>query len=120
MTTTPEPAGQPLPMRRRNPPINPSVPPSRNSLVTLGIIVLGYVVSLAAPSLVVSPGQETATVAQVVTAFGLTLLGVAITLGAGMLAFRRDGNYGWLIVTFVPAVAIVGGGAILAGTKVLG
>jgi len=54
-----------------------------------------------------------------VAAFGLTVLGVVISLGAGLLAFRRTHNWAWLIITGVPAVSLIAGGAILAATKVI-
>ncbi len=119
MTAAPEPTPTPLPLRRRNPPINPSTRPSRASLLTLAVIGVGYLIGLAAPSLVVSPSEPSATVSRVVTAFALTLLGVAISLAAGLLAFRRDRNWAWLIITGVPAVTLVAGGAVLAASKVI-
>ena len=82
-------------------------------------MVVGFVVALGAPSLVVSPSQPSASVGKVVTAFGLTAVGVAIALVAGGLAYRRTRDYGWLIATGMPAIALVAGGAILAATKVI-
>jgi len=117
---SPDPSSAPLPLRRRNPPINPSKPPSRASVITLVTIGIGYLISLGAPSMVVSPSALTAPTGRVVLAFGLTVLGVAISVVAGMLAFRRDHNWAWLIITGVPAVSLVAGGAILAATKMIG
>lgn len=109
----------PPPLRHRNPPINPGERPSRASLLTLALIGVGFVVALGAPSFVVSPSQPTASVSQVVQAFILTLVGVTIAVAAGMLAFRRDKNWAWLIITAVPAFSLLAGGAILAATKVM-
>ena len=117
--TSPEPTSAPLPLRRRNPPINPSGKPSRANLVSLVVIAVGFIIALGAPSLVVSPSQPSAALGEVVTAFALTAVGVAISLVAGGLAYRRTRDYGWLIATGVPAVALVAGGAILAATKVI-
>jgi hypothetical protein len=110
---------EPLPLRRRNPPLHPGPPTSRSSMVSLVVIVIGYLISLGAPSLVVSPGATSAPLSRVVAAFGLTVLGVVISLGAGLLAFRRTHNWAWLIITGVPAVSLIAGGAILAATKVI-
>ncbi len=118
-TTSPEPSSAPLPLRHRNPPINPSGKPSRANVVSLIVIAVGYLIGLGAPSLVVSPSQPSAPLRSVLLAFGLTLLGVTIALVAGMLAYRRTRDYGWLIATGVPAVTLVAGGAILAATKVI-
>lgn len=120
MTTTPEPAAKPLPMRRRNPPINAAGPPSRASKLSIVFIAVGYLVGLAVPSFIVSPGELNASTGSVVLAFGFTVLGVVIALVAGFIALRRTGNFAWLIITAVPSVAIVAGGAILAGTKLSG
>lgn len=114
-----EPTSPPLPLRRRNPPINPSGKPSRANVVSLVVVAMGFVIALGAPSLVVSPGQPSASLGEVLLAFGLTAVGVAISLVAGGLAYRRTRDYGWLIATGVPAVALVAGGAILAATKVI-
>lgn len=116
---SPDPTPAPLPLRHRNPPINPSGKPARASLVTLAIVGVGYLVSLVAPSMVVSPSQPTAPLSRVVIAFALTVLGVAISFIAGLVAFRRDRNWAWLIITGVPAVSLIAGGAILAATKVI-
>lgn len=116
--TSPEQSPAPLPLRRPNPPIHPTGSPSRSTLLTLAFIGLGYVVGLGAPSLVVSPTQPSAPLTEVLLALGLTMVGVAISLAAGGLAFWRDRNYGWLIITWMPAIALVSGGAILAATKI--
>lgn len=108
---------KPLPMRHSKPPINAAGPPSRASKVSIVVIGLGYLVGLAIPPFIVSPGQLNASTGSVLFAFGFTLLGVAIVLVAGALALKRTRNFAWLIITAVPSVAIVAGGAILAGTK---
>ncbi len=110
----------PLPMRRRNPPINAAGPPTRASKTSIVVIGVGYLVGLAIPPFIVSPGQLNASTGSVLLAFGFTLLGVAIVLVAGALALKRTRNFAWLIITAVPSVAIVAGGAILAGTKLSG
>lgn len=114
------PSDKPLPLRRPNPPINAAGPPSRASKVSIAVIAVGYVVGLAIPPFIVSPGQLNASTGSVLLAFGFTLLGVAIALVAGALALRRTRNFAWLIITGVPSVAIIAGGAILAGTKISG
>ena len=118
-TASPDPTPTRLPLRHRNPPINPSERPSRASVLSLLIIGVGYLISLVAPSLLVSPSAPSAPMSRVLAAFGFTLLGVAVSVVAGFLAFRRTGNWAWLIITGVPAVTLVAGGAILAATKVI-
>jgi len=118
-TASPDPTPTRLPLRHRNPPINPSQPPSRSSVVSLVVVGIGYLISLAAPSLVVSPSAPSAPMSRVLAAFALTLLGVTISVAAGLLAYRRTRNWAWLIITGVPAVSLVAGGAILAATKVI-
>lgn len=118
-TASPDPTPTRLPLRHRNPPINPSQRPSRASVLSLVIVGVGYLISLVAPSLVVSPSAPSAPMSRVLAAFGFTLLGVAVSVVAGFLAFRRTSNWAWLIITGVPAVSLVAGGAILAATKVI-
>jgi hypothetical protein len=118
-TQRPEKSEAPLPMRRPNPPINPAGKPTTATLLTLVVIGVGFLIGMAAPSLIVSPMQRTATLNAILTAFGFTLLGAGIALVAGLLAFRRDRNWAWLIITGVPTVVLVTGGAVLAATKVI-
>lgn len=117
MSLTSEQKPQIPPLRPRKAPLRPSPKPSRQNLLSLAVIALGYFVGLAAPWLVVSPTQPHAPMTKVLLAFGLTLLGVAISLAAGGLAFWRERTYGWLIITWMPAVALVAGGAILTASK---
>lgn len=117
MSLTSEHKPQTPPLRLRKQPIQPSPRPSRQNILSLLVIGVGYVVSLGAPSLVVSPTQPHAPMAHVLLAFALTLLGVAISLAAGGLAFWRERTYGWLIITWMPAIALVAGGAILTASK---
>ena len=114
-----DPNPPPRPLRHRNPPINSAGPPSRASLVTLVVIGLGYLISMALPSLVVSPSAPSAPLSRVLIAFFFTALGVAISVVAGLLAYRRTRNWAGLIVTGVPAVSLVAGGAILAASKAI-
>lgn len=118
-TTSPDPTPTRLPLRHRKTPINRAERPSSASVVSLVIVVVGYLISLVAPSLVVSPSAPSAPMTRVLAAFALTLLGVAVSVAAGLLAFRRTHNWGWLIITGVPAVSLVSGGAILAATKAM-
>lgn len=118
-TASPDPTPTRLPLRHRNPPINPSGRPSRASMLSLLVVGIGYLISLVAPSLLVSPSAPSAPLSRVLAAFGFTLLGVAVSVVAGFLAFRRTSNWAWLIITGVPAVTLVAGGAILAATKVI-
>ena len=110
---SPDPTPTRLPLRHRNPPINPSQRPSRASVVSLVIVGIGYLISL------VSPSAPSAPMSRVLAAFAFTVLGVAVSVVAGFLAFRRTHNWAWLIITGVPAVSLVAGGAILAATKVI-
>ena len=117
MSLTSEQKPQIPPLRPRKAPLRPSPKPSRQNLLSLAVIGVGYLVSLAAPWWVVSPTQPHAPMSHVLLAFALTLLGVAISLTAGGLAFWRERTYGWLIITWMPAIAMVAGGAILTASK---
>ena len=59
-TASPDPTPTRLPLRHRKTPINRAEPLSHASVVSLVVVVVGYLISLVAPSLVVSPSAPSA------------------------------------------------------------
>jgi len=112
------PSGSPkrLPLRFENPAVH-RIGWHRESLISLAVVALGYLIGLVGPALVVPPGTRTAPDNEIRVAFGITVLGVAIAVVTAILAYRRRRNWSWLVIGSVPAIALLLGGAILAATK---
>jgi hypothetical protein len=107
-----------LPLRADNHPIHTQPKPPASSLVSLAIILAGYVLSMAAPVLVVSPGQDDAPTSKIWTAFTLTVVFVLVAVVTSSIEYVRTRNWSWLIIGTVPALTLLLCGAILAATKV--
>jgi hypothetical protein len=112
------PSGPPkrLPLRFENPAVH-RIGWHRESLISLAVVALGYLIGLVGPALVVPPGTRTAPDSEIRVAFGITVLGVAIAVVTAILAYRRRRNWSWLVIGSVPAISLLVGGAILAATK---
>jgi hypothetical protein len=106
----------PPPLRYDNPALH-RIRWHRESLVSLAVVGLGYLIGLVGPSLVVPPGARTAPGGKILVAFSITVVGVVIAIVAAMLAYRRRRNWSWLVIGTVPAISLLVGGAILAATK---
>ena len=113
---SPSKSPQPLPLRYQNPAVH-RIGWHRESLVSLAVVGLGYLIGLLGPALVVPPGQETAPKAKIAVAFSITVIGVAIAMVTATLAYRRRRNWSWMVIGIVPALSLLLGGAILAATK---
>jgi hypothetical protein len=114
--TSPSGSPKPLPVRFENPALH-RIGWHRESLVSLAVVGLGYVIGLVGPALVVPPGAAQAPSGRITVAFCITVVGVVIAFTAAMLAYRRRRNWSWLVIGSVPAIALLVGGAILAATK---
>jgi hypothetical protein len=116
--TTPS-GSEPPPLRYDNPALH-RIGWHRESLVSLAVVGVGYLIGLVGPSLVVPPGARSAPNGKIVVAFSITVVGVIIAVVASMLAYRRRRNWSWLVLGSVPAISLLVGGAILAATKASG
>jgi uncharacterized BrkB/YihY/UPF0761 family membrane protein len=106
----------PPPLRYDNPPLH-RIGWHRESLVSLAVVLLGYLIGLVGATFVVPPGAASAPNGRILLAFSITVVGVLIALVAAMLAYRRRHNWSWLVIGSVPAIALLLGGAVLAATK---
>ena len=113
--TTPS-SQDPPPLRYDNPALH-KIGWRKESLVSLAVVGLGYLIGLVGPSFVVPPGAASAPDGRILAAFSITVLGVVIAVVAAMLAYRRRHNWSWLVIGSVPAISLLVGGAILAATK---
>jgi cell division protein FtsW (lipid II flippase) len=107
-----------LPLRADNHPIHTQEKPPASSLVSLVVILAGYVFSLAAPFFVVGPSQKDAPTDKIWLAFALTAIGVAVAIVTSAIEYARTRNWSWLIIGIVPALTLLMCGAILAAAKV--
>jgi hypothetical protein len=94
--------------------------PNRYSAFTIALWGLGLIIALLIPASIVPLSQKAASVADVWTAFGFTVLGALIMMGATGWRFRMTKDSGILLLGIVPATSIIIGGVILATVKVLG
>lgn len=90
--------------------------PDVRSIGLFALWTLGIAVATVIPFLIVPPTSNDPQAAQVGIAFAVTMLGVAIFVGAGLLLFRHLKNQAVLVFALVPAVSIVSGGVILTAT----
>ncbi len=90
--------------------------PDAVSILLFAGWVAGVAVSTIVPWLIVPPTTDDPQAAQVGIAFAVTMVGVAIFVGSGVLMFRHLKNQAVLVFALVPAVSIVSGGVILTAT----
>jgi hypothetical protein len=107
-----------LPLRADNHPIHTQPKPPPSSLVSLVVILGGYVFSLAAPFFVVGPSQTDAPARRIWLAFSLTVVGVLVAIVTSSVEYLRTRNWSWLVMGIVPAMTLLMCGAILAAAKV--
>jgi glucose uptake protein GlcU len=107
-----------LPLRADNQPIHTQPKPPPSSLVSLVVILAGYVFSLAAPFFVVGPAQTDAPTDKIWLAFSLTVVGVVVATVTSAVEYLRTRNWSWLIIGIVPGLTLLMCGAILAAAKV--
>lgn len=122
---------QPTPPNLRDPQPTPQGPqraqapirwphPDRSNLLAVALWAIGLVIALAVPAAIVPPGQKTAHIVPVWTAFSFTVIGAALMIGSTTLRWRRTGDSGLLILGVVPGLTVIIGGIILATTKIFG
>jgi hypothetical protein len=107
-----------LPLRADNHPIHTQPKPPASSLVSLIVILAGYVFSLVAPVFVVGPNQHDAPTGKIWFAFALTVVGVLVAVVTSAIEYLRTKNWSWLVIGIVPALTLLLCGAILAAAKV--
>ena len=107
-----------LPLRADNHPIHTQPKPPASSLVSLVVILVGYLFSLAAPFFVVGPSEADAPTGKIWLAFTLTVVGVTVAIVTSAIEYVRTRNWSWLIIGIIPALTLLMCGAILAAAKV--
>ena len=90
--------------------------PDVRSVGLFALWTLGIAVSTVIPFLIVPPDSDDPAAGAVGIAFAVTMLGVAIFAGAGLLLWRHLRSQSVLVFALVPAVSIVSGGVILTAT----
>ncbi len=90
--------------------------PDVRSIGLFAIWTLGIAVSTVLPFLIVPPTSSSPESGQVGIAFAVTMVGVAIFVGAGLLLSKHLKSQAVLVFALVPAVSIVSGGVILTAT----
>lgn len=90
--------------------------PDAVSILLFAGWVAGVLVSTVIPFLIVPPTETDPQQGQVGLAFAVTMLGVAIFVGCGLLLWRHLKSQAVLVFALVPAVSIVSGGVILTAT----
>ena len=90
--------------------------PDVRSIGLFAIWTLGIAVSTVLPFIIVPPTSSSPDPGQVGIAFAVTMVGVAIFAGAGMLLSQHLKSQAVLVFALVPAVSIVSGGVILTAT----
>jgi peptidoglycan/LPS O-acetylase OafA/YrhL len=81
---------------------------------------VGVLIALFVPALFVAPTAKNPPTGDVWLAFGSTLVGSAVMIGAATALWRRKADSSVLLMGLVPAVACVAGGVILAASKLAG
>lgn len=94
--------------------------PDRQSVLIVGVWVLGLILALLVPALIVGPTELTAPAGQVWTAFGCTVVGAIVMLLAAAALYRHSGDWADLVWGVVPAVSVIVGGVIFTATKLSG
>ncbi len=90
--------------------------PDGTTVTAVVMWLVGLAVALLVPAAIVPPGSETAEPSRIWTAFAVSVVGAAITLGATVFHVRKKGDSAVLILGLVPAFSAVVGGVIFAST----
>lgn len=91
--------------------------PSFGGLATFALWLGGAAFGLVAPALLVSPTSDGASTGRLLSAFGLTVVGVLIMVVACVVAFRRGRDGAIIIFAVIPTGVLLAGGMMLLGTK---
>jgi hypothetical protein len=84
----------------------------------MGLWVLGGLIGAGAPALIVPPTLDGgASLPRVLTAFSLTVVGVAVMALACLLLYRHTRERGVLVLAVVPTGVLLAGGMIMLGTQ---
>ena len=94
--------------------------PDAPTLVMVGVWAVGVFVALFVPALFVAPTAKNPPTGDVVKAFGSTVVGALIMIGAATVLWRRKADSSVLLMGLVPAAACLVGGIILAASKLSG
>jgi hypothetical protein len=94
--------------------------PDRSTVGLIALWAVGLLVALFLPALIVAPTVTHPPVGHVWLAFGSTVAGSLVMLGATGLLWRRRGDASVMLMGAVPAFACVAGGCILAASKLTG
>lgn len=90
---------------------------SRSTLGVVALWVGGAAFGTVAPAFVVPPTEESASTGALLTAFGLTVVGVLVMVAACLLFYRRARERAALVFAVVPTGVLLAGGMMLLGTK---
>lgn len=107
-----------LPLRADNHPIHTQPRPPASSLVSLAVILVAYVLSMAVPFFIVGPAEKEAPTGRIWIAFACTVVFVLVAIVTSMVEYLRTRNWSWLMIGIVPALTLLMCAAILAATKV--
>jgi hypothetical protein len=107
-----------LPLRADNHPIHTQPKPPASSLVSLAVILVAYVLSMAVPFFIVGPTEKDAPTDKIWIAFACTVLFVLVAIVTSAIEYLKTRNWSWLMIGIVPALTLMMCGAILAAAKV--
>lgn len=91
--------------------------PSRGGLALFALWAGGAAFGLVVPAMLVSPTSKGASTGLLLSAFGLTVVGVLIMVAACLIAFRRGRDGAIIIFAIIPTGVLLAGGMMLLGTK---
>jgi hypothetical protein len=94
--------------------------PNSRDVSLVGLWAVGIFVALFLPALFVAPTAKNPPHGDVWLAFGSTVVGSLIMLGAASLLWRRKEDASVMLMGAVPAVSCIAGGVILTATKLTG
>lgn len=91
--------------------------PDRLTVTLVVTWAVGLVVALLVPAMIVGPGERNAPAAEVWTAFGITVLGAVVMLGAAAALYRHARDWAVMVWGMIPAFSVIVGGVILTTVK---
>lgn len=92
--------------------------PTRGGLALFALWAGGAAFGMVLPAMLVSPSSKGASTSLLLSAFGLTVVGVLIMVTACMIAFRRGRDGAIIIFAIIPTGVLLAGGMMLLGTKI--